>query len=147
MLRGIYLKRVDLVSAIIYDEEENLLTVKNVKGYWELPGGAVEKGEHLQQAVIREVKEETGYVVKVKELHSVRKAFFQDKKHHALIITFFAEMIGGEMNILDPDHDIEEVKWVSTQTFQKLNPKLYHMLKLNQQTQAFYDFEGNRTIG
>lgn len=41
------------------------------------------------------------------------------------------------MNILDPDHDIEEVKWVSTQTFQKLNPKLYHMLKLNQQTQAF----------
>ncbi|MFF2415391.1 hypothetical protein [Bacillus safensis] len=51
------------------------------------------------------------------------------------------------MNILDPDHDIEEVKWVSTQTFQKLNPKLSHMLKLNQQTKAFYDFEGNRTIG
>lgn len=147
MLRGIYLKRVDVVSAIIYDEEENILTVKNVNGYWELPGGAVEKGEHLQQAVIREVKEETGYVVKVNELHSVREAFFQDKKHHALIITFFAEMIGGEMNILDPDHDIEEVKWVSTQTFQKLNPKLFHMLKLNQQTKAFYDFEGNRTIG
>lgn len=79
MLRGIYLKRVDVVSAIIYDEEENLLTVKNVKGYWELPGGAVEKGEHLQQAVIREVKEETGYVVKVNELHSVREAFFKIK--------------------------------------------------------------------
>ncbi|WP_269773163.1 hypothetical protein [Bacillus safensis] len=52
------------------------------------------------------------------------------------------------MNILDPDQDIEEVKWVNTQTFQKLlNPKLYHMLKLNQQTKTFYDFEGNRTIG
>ncbi|MGY3218004.1 hypothetical protein DFO75_2621 [Bacillus safensis] len=62
-------------------------------------------------------------------------------------MTFFAEIIDGQMNILDPDQDIEEVKWVSTQTFQKLNPKLYHMLKLNQQTQAFYDFEGNRTIG
>nr|WP_302852350.1 NUDIX domain-containing protein [Bacillus safensis] len=33
----------------------------------------------MQQAVIREVKEETGYVVKVNELHSVREAFFQDK--------------------------------------------------------------------
>ena len=63
------------------------------------------------------------------------------------MMTFFAEIIGGQINVLDPDQDIEEVKWVSTQTFQKLNPKLYHMLKLNQQKQAFYDFEGNRTIG
>lgn len=77
----------------------------------------MEKGEHLQQAVIREVKEETGYVVKVNELHSVREAFFQDKKHHALIITLFAEITGGQMTILDPDQDIEEVKWVSTQVF------------------------------
>lgn len=65
------MKRVDVVSAIIYDTEENILAVKNVKGYWELPGGAVEKGEHLYQAVIREVNEETGYVCKVNEIHSV----------------------------------------------------------------------------
>ncbi|MDR0126811.1 MULTISPECIES: NUDIX hydrolase [Bacillus] len=141
------MKRVDVVSAIIYDEEENMLMVKNVKGYWEVPGGAVEKGEHLKQAVVREVKEETGYVCKVNELHSIREAFFQDKKHHALMITFFAEITGGQMSILDPDHDIEEVKWVSKQTFQKLNPKLFSMLKLKQQTHAFYEFEGNRTIG
>ncbi|PRR93273.1 MULTISPECIES: NUDIX hydrolase [unclassified Bacillus (in: firmicutes)] len=141
------MKRVDVVSAIIYDEEENMLMVKNVKGYWELPGGTVEKGEHLQQAVVREVKEETGYVCKINELHSVREAFFQDKKHHALMITFFAEITGGQMSILDPDHDIEEVKWVNTQTFQKLNPKLYNMLKLKQKPKAFYEFEGNRTIG
>ncbi|PCK20782.1 NUDIX domain-containing protein [Bacillus pumilus] len=141
------MKRVDVVSAMIYDVEENILMVKNVKGYWEIPGGAVEKGEHLHQAVIREVREETGYVVKVNELHSVREAFFQDKMHHALIFTFFAEIIGGEMNILDPDHDIEEVKWVSTQAAGKLNPQLFRMLKLKKQTHAFYKFEGNRTIG
>ncbi|MFP3811072.1 NUDIX hydrolase [Bacillus sp. SIMBA_005] len=141
------MKRVDVVSAIMNDEAENILMVKNVKGYWGLPGGAVEKGEHLHQAVIREVKEETGYICKVNELHSVREAFFQDKKHHALMITFFAEITGGQMSILDSDHDIEEVKWVSKQTFQKLNPKLYHLLKLNEEPQAFYQFEGNRTVG
>ncbi|MEH7633404.1 NUDIX domain-containing protein [Bacillus pumilus] len=58
------MKRVDVVSAIMNDEAENILMVKNVKGYWELPGGAVEKGEHLHQAVIREVKEETGMFAK-----------------------------------------------------------------------------------
>lgn len=139
------MKRVDVVSALIYDMDEHILMVKNVKGYWEFPGGAVEKGEHLQPAVIREVREETGYVIKVNELHSVRKILFQDNMHHALIFTFFAEIIGGEMNILDPDHDIEEVKWVSTQDAEKLNPQLFSMLKLNKQTHAFYTFEGKRT--
>lgn len=136
------MKRVDVVSALIYDMDEHILMVKNVKGYWEFPGGAVEKGEHLQQAVIREVREETGYVIKVNELHSVREILFQDNMHHALI---FTEIIGGEMNILDPDHDIEEVKWVSTQDAEKLNPQLFSMLKLNKQTRAFYTFEGKRT--
>jgi len=139
------LKRVDVVSVLIYDMDENILMVKNVKGYWEFPGGAVEEGEHLQQAVIREVREETGYVIKINELHSVREILFQDNMHHALIFTFFGEIIGGEMNILDPDHDIEEVKWVSTQDAEKLNPQLFSMLKLNKQTRAFYTFEGKRT--
>ncbi|WP_281201620.1 NUDIX hydrolase [Bacillus altitudinis] len=133
------MKRVDVVSALIYDMDEHILMVKNVKGYWEFPGGAVEKGEHLQQAVIREVREETGYVIKVNELHSVREILFQDNMHHALIFTFFAEIIGGEMNILDPDHE------VSTQDAEKLNPQLFSMLKLNKQTRAFYTFEGKRT--
>ncbi len=66
------MKRVNVVSAIMNDEAENILMVKNVKGYWELPGGAVEKGEHLNQAVIREMKEETGFVCKVKELSKAK---------------------------------------------------------------------------
>lgn len=61
------LKRIDVASALIHDENGNILLVKNVKGdsfYWSPPGGAVEKDETLEQAVIREVREETGLKVK-----------------------------------------------------------------------------------
>lgn len=51
--------RVDVAYAFIYKEDEKILMVNNQGGSWSLPGGAVEQGETLEQAVIRETKEET----------------------------------------------------------------------------------------
>lgn len=85
------LKRIDVASALIHDENGNILLVKNVKGgsfYWSPPGGAVEEGETLEQAVIREVREETGFESKVTGMHSVREVFFSGKGHHALSLPF-----------------------------------------------------------
>ncbi|WP_353049722.1 NUDIX hydrolase [Exiguobacterium sp. s193] len=50
------LKRIDVASALIHDENGNILLVKNVKGdffYWSPPGGAAEKDETLEQAVVK----------------------------------------------------------------------------------------------
>ncbi|ENQ3106329.1 8-oxo-dGTP diphosphatase [Bacillus sp. 491mf] len=144
------MKRVNVVSAFIYDNNENILIVKNIKGdsfYWGLPGGAVEGEETLEQAVIREVKEETGYNIAVDRLHSVREMLFEERGHHALIITFYAKIIDGEININDPDHDIVEVRWANGETVKELMPSLFEMLKMNcdkDNIQAFYAFEGIR---
>lgn len=47
-------------SAAIVNERNELLVIKNAVRGWELPGGHLEQDESLPEAVIREVKEETG---------------------------------------------------------------------------------------
>lgn len=147
---GIILKRVDVASALIHDENGYILLVKNRKGdsfYWGLPGGAVEENETLEKAVIREVREETGYKIKITGLNSIREVLFSDRGHHALIITFNAKIIDGQININDPDNDIVEARWVDYGTAKELMPFLFESLRIDSndnKSLAFYEFEGVR---
>ena len=66
-LLGLKLNKRTAVRAIIFNENK-LLMVKSNLGDYKLPGGGVEKGESHEEAIKREVEEETGYVIKdVKE--------------------------------------------------------------------------------
>lgn len=110
------MKRVDVAYVLLFDERgENVLLVKN-KGtgasYYTLPGGAVEQGETLEEAAIREVKEETGLDVQLGGIFSVGEAFFEERGHHAIFFTFIGEIIGGEINISLPE-EIEEIIWMN----------------------------------
>ena len=60
---------VPCVGALVHDADGRLLLIQRGhdphRGRWTLPGGRVEAGESLEQAVVREVREETGLDVRV----------------------------------------------------------------------------------
>ncbi|WP_306984410.1 NUDIX domain-containing protein [Alkalicoccobacillus murimartini] len=141
------MKRVDVASAIICDEYGRMLLVKNRKGtvtYWTPPGGAVEAGETLEEAAIREVFEETGFHVNIGRIHSVREKLFHEMNEHAMIFSFYATITGGMMQNNDPDEDIVDIQWVEHVSAKEWMPELYASLQLheiNESKSAFYQFE------
>jgi 8-oxo-dGTP diphosphatase len=103
---------------IMIREGDNYLLIKRAanpdKGLWSVPGGLVEVGERIEDAAIREAKEETCLDVKLVERLGVVDKIEYDESgqvfYHFIIIQYLAEIIGGEMCPMD---DALEAKWVT----------------------------------
>ncbi|MFC8046531.1 NUDIX hydrolase [Nocardia sp. NPDC057353] len=105
------------VSALVQDDEGRILLIRRTdNGKYSIPGGGLEAGETVAQAVVREVREETGIEVEVTQLVGV----FSDPDHviayddgevrQEFSICFRADPVGGT-----PQRSSEssEVVWLS----------------------------------
>jgi 8-oxo-dGTP diphosphatase len=72
-----------------------------LKGRWVIPGGTVELGETLEQAVVREVREETGIDVRAREVVLVFDRIERDGGdrvlYHYVIVDYLCEDLGGPL--------------------------------------------------
>ena len=98
-------------GAVVRDEHERLLVVQRrhepAAGRWTLPGGRVDLGETLADAVRREVREETGLDVEVGDLVGVTEV--RTTTHHYVILDFHAVITGGDLMAGD---DAVAVAWM-----------------------------------
>ena len=96
------------VRALIEDSSGRCLLVRRspanarFAGTWELPGGKVESGENLASALVREVREETGFGVAAEELLSACE--FEIGQLHCLALLWRARGCDGQL-LLSEEHD------------------------------------------
>jgi 8-oxo-dGTP diphosphatase len=104
------------VAGLVEDGKGNVLLIKsNHRKTWEFPGGQVESGENLEQALIREIKEESGIDVSVRCLvglySNIQETIWHDgitKNPTKLTIDFICNYVGGD---LMTSNESSEVIW------------------------------------
>jgi 8-oxo-dGTP diphosphatase len=112
MQRGIDYIGVGM-GAIIVDGQGRLFLVrrgplaKNERSLWEFPGGAVEFGERLADALKREMKEEYGIEIEVGELLDVADRILPEEGQHWVSPSFICALVSGKPAICEKAKCIE----------------------------------------
>lgn len=104
------------VGALVRDGGGRVLLVRTTKwrGLWGVPGGKVDWGETLLDAVARELREETGLVLRDIEYAQTQEAVLSPEFHqpsHMLLFDYFARTDGAAA--VTPNEEIEDWAWVT----------------------------------
>jgi len=112
------------VGAVVPDGNRVLLVRRAYEpgqGLWSVPGGLVEVGETVEEAVKREVEEETGVAVSVDRLIAVLDNIIRDEdgkvRFHYVLIDYLAHPVGGEAR---PSKETLDVRWVNLEDLKNL---------------------------
>jgi len=117
MTKSEFSKTVLTVKVVIVKDQDEVLLLKRSKksknpGKWDLPGGHLDKGETLEEAIKREVTEETGLKIKVADIigtteFSKDSKHFKNEKRGLRYLAYFKE---GEVKLNKKEH--QEFEWL-----------------------------------
>ena len=105
------------VGAIIFDGDRVLLVERAgepLKGWWSIPGGLVETGETIEQALRRETREETGLELEQITRFDLFERIMRDAdgraEYHYVLVDYICKHAGGQLRAGD---DVSRVEWVN----------------------------------
>lgn len=121
------MKSPSLTVDTVIIENSSILLIKRkndpYQGSWALPGGFVEYGETVENAAVRETKEETGIDVKLDELVGVYSDPNRDPRGHTVTVCFLGTAIGG---IVRSATDAEDARYFDLNEIKTLDLAFDH---------------------
>lgn len=113
---------VPVVAGVIIKKDDRYLLVqerkKSAYGLWNFPAGHVDIDESIEEAAVREAKEEVGYDIKLIKKISVHQNSVNEPVKHV----FYAEIIAGELNF--PKEELLDANWFSFDEIKSMRDKL-----------------------
>jgi len=106
------------VAGVVMQNGKLLIIKRGVdpaKGKWSIPGGAVELGEMIREALVREVREECGLTVEIalqRPLDAIDNIIVGEERrlqYHYVLLQFLVRLKGGT---LKPASDVLDARWV-----------------------------------
>ncbi len=140
---------VGVGGVLIKDNKILLVKRKNEpgKGLWAIPGGLVEPGETLRDAVRREVKEETNLTVDVLRPINADEIVVRDEegriKYHYVLVDFLCRVVEGS---LKPGDDAKEVRWIDMKRAKELKLTDSTRTLLDKITEGFFLVIRNKNV-
>lgn len=137
------LKQIEVVAAVIVKDGTILATQRGYgefKGKWEFPGGKVEKGENLEQAIIREIKEETNADINVIEYISTIE--YDYSTFHLTMHNYLCELLDNNPEFVYHDNEAlehENMVWLDLNDLDHLDWLPADILVIN-------DLKKNKTL-
>ena len=111
------MKPINVVAAIIKKNGSYFIAQRNKEKYmglkWEFPGGKVDPGETLSQALSREIHEELNINIRVHEKLAQEK--YKDNEINIVLHYFLCSIIDGTIKL----NEHEAMKWVEKKDFNK----------------------------
>ncbi len=120
------------VDVFIFDDDFNFILIKRkndpYKDCWALPGGFVDYGEMVEDAAIREAKEETSIDVELKGLVNVYSHPDRDPRGHTITVAYIGK---GNLKDMKADSDAKEIGIFSCEKLDEINIAFDHEKIIN----------------
>ena len=108
------MKTINVVAAIILDEEKRILATQRgygeYEGWWEFPGGKIEPGEGPEVALRREIMEELGVEIVVENMLCTVE--YDYPKFHLSMLCYMCRISNGEIDL----REHKSAQWLTKET-------------------------------